>query len=109
MSLPTSARAWLRVLSFAFMMALAPAFGAEAPAPNDADTIVSKTPMAIEVDENGVHAQLVVATEILSSDTQNDLIYTITQEPRNGRVGLAGGGDETSVRNGHLCRHPRSW
>ncbi|MDB6095604.1 MAG: hypothetical protein JWM32_3166, partial [Verrucomicrobia bacterium] len=37
----------------------------------------------------------VVASEILSADTRNDLVYTITTEPQHGRVGLAGGDDET--------------
>ena len=106
MSLKVSARDWLRVLCLALTLATVPAFAADAPAlpsdaaaatraaPGDTDAIVSTTPMEIEAEGTGVHGQLVVAREILSADTQNDLVYTITSEPLNGRVGLAGGDDE---------------
>jgi hypothetical protein len=106
MNLETSARVWLRVLGLISLLAVAPAFAADPPAPlndppaatraasGDEDVIVSTTPMEIEADETGAHGQLVVAREILSPDTQNDLIYTITGEPLYGRVGLAGGDDE---------------
>jgi hypothetical protein len=60
----------------------------------------------------GVSGQLVVASEILSADTGGDLVYTITAEPRNGRVGLAGGeeGDffqNKSGRSGYFAYQPR--
>lgn len=104
MSLETTTRERARVLCLAFMLAMAPGFAADAPAPNrDAaaatraapgDTaIVSATPMEIEA-EGGAHGQLVVAPEMLTPDTRTDLIFTITAEPLYGRVGLSGGGDE---------------
>ena len=101
MSLEIISREWLRPLRFAVLLAIGPAFAfaAETPAsaalpaaPNSEDVIVSTKPMEIEAEDTGVHGQLVVASEILSPDTQYDLIYTITSEPRFGRVGLAGGG-----------------
>ena len=105
MNLEITAREWLRVLCLASTLAMVPAFAADAPAPTidatahratpgDADAIVSTTAMEFEAEGTGVHGQLVVAKEILSPDTRNDLIYTITGEPLHGRVGLAGGGDE---------------
>ncbi len=109
MSLETNARAWLHVPCLLFALAMVPAFAAGTPAPAgdaatakpsataaaaDANTIISKTPMQFEADGGGVPGQLVVADEILSPDTRNDLVYTITEEPRHGRVGLSGGGDE---------------
>ena len=106
MNLEITAREWLRVLCLMLILALAPAFAADTPAPEsdssasartappDVDAIVSTTPMEIEAEGTGAHGQFVVAREILSPDTQNDLVYTITEEPLHGRVGLAGGGDE---------------
>ena len=105
MSLEINVRAWLGVLSLVLTLAIVPAFAADttAPAsdaaanraaPSDVEAIVSTTPMQIEAEDTGAHGQLVIASEILSRDTQNDLVYTITAEPVYGRVGLAGGGDE---------------
>ena len=106
MNLEITAREWLRVLCLMLILALAPAFAADTPAPEsdssasartappDVDAIVSTTPMEIEAEGTGAHGQFVVAREILSPDMQNDLVYTITEEPLHGRVGLAGGGDE---------------
>lgn len=54
-------------------------------------TIISAVPMAIETEDEGAYGQLVVAPEILSGETHGDLVFTITAEPRHGRVGLAGG------------------
>lgn len=59
------------------------------------EAFVSKTPMEFEAENGGVSGQLVVGPEILSSDTRNDLVFTLTSEPLHGRVGLSGGGDET--------------
>jgi hypothetical protein len=93
-------------LCFVLMMALAPAFAADTPAPKsdsaaanrvtprDSDAIVSTTPMEIEAEGTGAHGQLVVVADILSPDTRTNLIYTISAEPLHGRVGLSGGGDE---------------
>jgi hypothetical protein len=99
MSLEITARDWPRVLCLLFMLAIVPAFAADAPAPRvaggDKDVIVSKTPMEIEAEGGaGASGQLVTVPEILTPDTRTDLIFTITEEPLHGRVGLAGGGDE---------------
>ncbi len=106
MKLAIIARASLRILCFTSLLAMVPAFAADAPASKSAsaaatraaasnkDVIVSTRPMETEAEGTGVHGQLVVAPEILSPDTRTDLLYTITAEPLYGRVGLAGGGDE---------------
>jgi hypothetical protein len=116
-NLQTSRRAWTRVLCFALMVSSGLAFAADTPVPlsdaaasnrtvpGDAAAIVSTTPMAFEVDVNtGVHGQLVVAPEIFSPDTQNDLVYTITVDPLHGRVGLAGGDDAADFFNNKKSR-----
>jgi hypothetical protein len=117
MSLAIPAPAWRSVLCFASLLALTTVFAAEAPVPpNDAaaerpaatgdqDAIVSPAPMQLVIDGGtGTHGQLVVAPEILSSDTHADLIYTITQPPRFGRVGLAGGGGEVDFFQNKTAR-----
>ncbi len=108
MNLKLNARAWPRLLCFGSMLAMAPAFAADAPPPpsssgaaapanragsSDKNTIVSTTPLAIEAESTGAHGQLVVAPEVVSPDTSTNLVFTITAEPLFGRVGLAGGGD----------------
>jgi hypothetical protein len=106
MSIPKiNFRTWLSLLPFIMMLAIAPARGADPAVPADeavagakpgsVDPIVSTKPMRIESNDTGADGQLVVASEILSPDSSGDLVYTITTEPRFGRVGLAGGGDET--------------
>lgn len=108
MSIPKiNFRTWLSLLPFIMMLAIAPARGADSAVPADeaaavagvkpgsVDPIVSTKPMRIESNDTGADGQLVVASEILSPDSSGDLVYTITTEPRFGRVGLAGGGDET--------------
>ena len=107
MTVELPARAWLRALFITMLLGLAPAFAAEpsptvantaagnVTAPGDSDTIVSKTPMEFDTEDSGVHGQLVVAPEVISADTRADLVYTITEEPRFGRVGLAGGDDDS--------------
>lgn len=57
------------------------------------DVIISTSPMEVDADGTGAHGQLAVAPEILTEDSQDDLIYTITIEPQYGDVGLAGGDD----------------
>lgn len=106
MTLPIPPRAWLRVLCFTLMLARLPAFAADTPAPkseptaenrsavSDKDAIVSPTPMMFDVEDAGAHGLLVVAPQLLSADSNNDLVFTITEEPVAGRVGLAGGSDE---------------
>lgn len=101
---------WLRILGCASALAWVPAFSADAPtrannpaarpvASSDADVIVSTTPMVLEATDGGVHGQFVVAPEILSPEGRTDLIYTITEEPQFGRVGLAGGNESDFFRN----------
>lgn len=120
-----SARAWVRVLGLAFLLAVAPASAADAPAPatqtaaanatpaGDSNIIASQEPMEIVAEDTGVYGQLAVAPEILSPDTRADLIYTITTEPSFGRVGLAGGGDESdffrnkTARLGYFAYRPQ--
>ena len=110
MNLEITAREWLRVLCLVSTLALAslPAIAAEAdlppPAPDEAEAIVSPAPMELETEDAGVHGQLAVAQELLTSDTRSDLIYTITTVPRNGRVGLAGGGDEANFFENRTSR-----
>lgn len=93
MNLQSSVRFCSRTLWTVLLFALAPAFAASTPAPAapGKNTIVSTDPMKITVEnDTGTHGQFVVAPEILSADTGNDLVYTITEEPQHGRVGLAG-------------------
>ena len=116
MFLENTARAWPRALGFVLMLALVPAFAADTPAPksdaaaanraapSDKDAIVATTPMEIEAEGTGAHGLLVVAPEILSSDTRTDLIYTITAEPLHGRVGLSGAGDEADFFKNKISR-----
>lgn len=59
-----------------------------------AEKIVSTTPTHLEVEGRRLSGRLTVAPQILSADTFADLIYTITNEPKFGRVGMAGEGDD---------------
>jgi Big-like domain-containing protein len=115
---------WLRVLCFAGILAVGPVFGADTSvAPNTPmkespstasgeQAIVSATPMVFEVGDAGAHGQLIVAPQILSRDGADELIFTITEEPINGRVGLSGeGGDldffqNKSSRLGYFAYRP---
>ncbi len=110
MNLRIPTLAWLRLLSCVSVLALASAFAADAPAPNDnaaanraaaseGDAIVATIPMLVEAADGGVHGQFVVAHEILSPNTHTDLVYTITEEPQFGQVGLAGGDEENFFQN----------
>jgi len=94
MSLPINIGPWPLALGLGLMLAMAPTFAAETPAPGNNDVIVSTNPMPVEAEDSGAHGQLVVAPEILSTETRADLTFTITAEPGFGRVGLAGGGEE---------------
>jgi hypothetical protein len=106
MKLETSTRTWLRLLCIGFAMAMGLAFAAETSAPasnaananrgaaGDQDVIESTQPMRIEVEDMGVHGQLVVAPRVVSPDTRTDLVFSIVAEPLHGRVGLAGAGEE---------------
>lgn len=114
MSIEITSRAWLRILFLASVITMRPIFAADTPAPQppgvpgaaaaenapatgDKDTIVSTTPMELEAEGTGTHGQLVVATEVVGPVSRGDLIYTITREPLNGQVGLAGGGDDADL------------
>jgi len=103
-------RGCLRILPLLFALCSAPIFGAEpattssesAPAGEasaagsaDREAIVSTTPMTVQADEGGVYGELLVGSQILSSAAANELVFTITSEPLHGKVGLAGGADET--------------
>jgi len=129
MNLAINTRTWVRVLglvsllagvhTFAQQSAPAPAndsptpAGASASASSDADTIISPTPMTFETEGTGVHGELAVSPRLLSSETRSDLIYTLTSEPMNGRVGLAGGDNETdffknkTARLGYFAYQPQ--
>ncbi|MBE36309.1 MAG: hypothetical protein CMI16_12275 [Opitutaceae bacterium] len=90
MNFKISARKWPHLLWSILILAIAPVYALET-APADKNMIVSTEPMEIEVDNaSGAHGQLVVDLGILSDDTGNDLVYTITAEPQHGQVGLAG-------------------
>jgi hypothetical protein len=105
-NLPISA--WLRALCFVFFLAGSPVF-AQAPAADDTE-IVSQHPMTLETPGTGVHGQLAVAPEVVRGSASGDLIYTITEEPKNGRVGLAGGDEDffqtKSGRLGYFAYQP---
>jgi hypothetical protein len=103
-SLSARLRAWCLM----FLLAALPAFAQG----TGADVIVATTPMHLVAEGSGVHGQLVVAREIVSADTHGDLVYTITVEPTNGRVGLAGGDDadffnNKTGRSGYFAYRPR--
>ncbi len=104
--------AWARILGFLFAL---PALAfAQAPAGASDTEVVSTTPMQLEAQGTGVSGQLAVAREILGGETRGDLVYTITAEPQNGRVGLAGGEDEDDFyknktsRLGYFAYQPRA-
>ena len=112
MSFKTHLPAWLRVLCPVFLLAGGPAFADSPPASGAAEVIVSTTPMKLVAEGVGVSGQLVVAREIVSAETSGDLVYTITVEPLNGRVGLAGGEAEDFYRTkrgrlGYFAYQPR--
>jgi hypothetical protein len=98
----------LRALCLVFLLSALPAFAQS----TAADVIVATTPMQLVAEGTGAHGQLVVAKEIISADTHGDLVYTITVEPANGRVGLAGGDDadffnNKTGRSGYFAYQPR--
>ncbi len=64
-----------------------------------AETLVSARPMEFETEEGGMHGQLFVPQEIHGPDVISSFRYTITQEPRHGNVGLAGGDDDDFFKN----------
>ncbi len=125
MSLENTTRECLRLLCLTFLLSAAAAYAAEKSstspeaaaasraAPADKDVIVSTTPMELEAEGSGAHGQFVVAAEIVSPDSRADLIYTITGEPLNGRVGLSAGGDEADFfktktsRLGYFAYQPK--
>ncbi len=112
MNLKTNVPAWLRLLCLVFTLAGVPAFAVNPPTAGGVEVMVAPTPMTMVAEGTGVHGQLVVAPEILSADTSGNLVYTITVEPRHGRVGLAGGEQEDffqtkTGRSGYFAYQPR--
>ncbi len=112
MNLKINIPAWLRVLCLVFMLTGGPAFADSPPAAGEAEMIVSTSPMKLVAEGTGVSGQLVVAREIIRAETSGDLVYTITVEPRFGRVGLAGGETEDFFQNktgrsGYFAYQPR--
>ena len=93
--------ALLAMASFAGVMQAQQPDSAETPSGSDStvtgdvDVLVSAAPMAFEAEDSGAYGQLEVSPEILSPGTRSDLVYTINEEPAHGRVGLAGGDDES--------------
>ncbi len=94
MNLNTTLPAWLRAFCFVSLL-----FAGASALADDANVIVSPTPLTFEADATGVHGQLVVAPEIVSTDGTGDLVFTITSEPAHGRVGLAGGDTDDFFQN----------
>ncbi len=91
----TISTGWSRRLAV-LMFVLASVFAIPAFA-QDADIIESTSPMEIDADGTGAHGHLAVAPAILNAETGDDLVYTITEEPRYGRVGLAGGDEGADI------------
>ena len=89
--------AWLRAFCFVSLLAGSPAFAEDT-------EIVSTIPMKLEAPGTGVSGQLAVGPEIAGAGAHSDLVYTITVEPRSGRVGLAGGADEDNFYNNKTSR-----
>jgi hypothetical protein len=79
---------WLRPIGLVLLLATGTAFA-------DTDVIESRAPMQLTAEGAGVSGQLVVIPEIVNAENGGGaLVYTITVEPRHGRVGLAGGEDD---------------
>lgn len=98
MKFASSIYQWSNLLRRWGILALASAFATNAfPASPDDNVIVATAPLEVVTDDSGVHGQFTVAPEILSIDSENSLVYTITVEPRHGRVGLAGGDDGVDI------------
>jgi hypothetical protein len=95
MSVLTSSRVSSNLRQLAIRWVLAATLAASAAAQDD--LIISALPMEVAADGTGAHGQLFVSPQILSSETENDLTYTITQEPRFGQVGLAGGDARANI------------
>ena len=95
LTLKTNLPAMFRLLGFACLWAVFPAFAfAQGPAVTDAEVIESKEPMQFTAVGGGVSGQLVVAPELVGTETGGSLVYTITVAPAFGRVGLAGGDED---------------
>ncbi len=98
-------RTSLGLLSFAFalMLAASRAFAADTPAPAstpaDSEIIVSPKPTEFETDNGVVNGNLLIPPELGGAEAGNALVFTITTEPQQGRVGLAGGGDAEFFKN----------
>lgn len=113
MNLTPTLSTWLRAGCALFALAGIAVFGQSQPAAGDPETIVGKEPMRLETPGTGVSGQLEVAKEVVSGTASGDLVYTITEEPKSGRVGLAGGEQEDFYQNksgrlGYFAYQPRA-
>lgn len=78
--------------------------GAAAEAADSKDVFVASAPMEFETEGAGVFGQLVVGAEILTTDSPSELVYTITDEPKSGRVGIASGGEDADFFHNRTSR-----
>lgn len=100
MKLNPFVRGSLRLVCQLGLLAGLPAFADQSVVVGAAEEIVSTTPMRLVAAEGeGVHGQLVVAQEVIGDVPGSDLVYTISVEPKFGRVGLAGGEDADFFQN----------
>ncbi|MEN9402205.1 MAG: hypothetical protein RL091_908 [Verrucomicrobiota bacterium] len=112
MKIKTHFLAWLHLLGLLLVLSGGAARADTPPASVDAGVIVSTIPMKLVAEGTGVHGQFTVAPEILSPDTTGDLVYTVTESPLFGQLGLAGGDEEDffqnkSGRSGYFVYRPR--
>jgi hypothetical protein len=113
MNFPTLLSTWRRILCLAFLLTGGAALADNPPpAAVNPDVIISTTPTKLVAEGTGVSGQLPVAREILSAETGNDLIYTITVKPLAGQAGLAGGDTDDFFQNhrsrsGYFAYRPR--
>jgi hypothetical protein len=104
--------AWLRLLGLAGLFTGLTAIAEPLAVADDAETLVSPTPMRLLAEAGaGVHGQLVVPPELIGDTLGGDLVYTITVEPRFGRVGLAGNDPDffrnKTARQGYFAYRPQ--
>ncbi|MCW5549683.1 MAG: hypothetical protein KIT44_12035 [Opitutaceae bacterium] len=104
--------AWLRLLGLAGLFTGLTATAEPLAVADDTETLVSPTPMRLLAEAGaGVHGQLVVPPELIGDTLGGDLVYTITVEPRFGRVGLAGNDPDffrnKTARQGYFAYRPQ--
>ncbi len=104
MTFSSHLRAGLRLLglSVALLSTLAPAQVADpAPAaPAAAQPSASPHTMRLQAEEGeGVAGQLFVSPDIRSNELPDELVFTLTTDPRHGQAGLAGGTEADVFQN----------